>query len=202
MFSFAKAYKRMKTKLSKLQDSELQQLVKDGNKPAFEVIFERYWKRLFAYAFNIFNDEKICEDIVQEIFISLWEKSNDANILNLEAYLLRSVKYKIANHIRDLKFSPVHLEILQNIPNTVQTDNDLEYEEFEAEIFNEINKLSPKCQQVFMLSRFENYTNPEIAVELNISVRTVEKHISNALKFLKSTIGTNHLAILIMGMFL
>ena len=192
----------MKTKLSKLLDSELQQLVKEGNNPAFEVIFDRYWKRLFAYAYRIYQDEKICEDIVQEIFISFWEKSNDANILNLEAYLLRSVKYKIANHIRDLKFSPIHLEILQNIPNNVQTDNDMEYEEFEAEIFNEINKLPPKCQQVFMLSRFENYTNPEIAEELEISVRTVEKHISNALKFLKSTIGTHHLGILIIGMFL
>jgi len=179
----------MKTRLSKLRDSELQQLVKKGNKPAFEVIFERYWKRLFTYAFKIFNDEKICEDIVQEIFISLWEKSNDANILNLEAYLLRSVKYKIANHIRDLKFSPAHLEILQNLHNTVQTNNDMEYQEFEAEIFNEIKKLPPKCQQVFMLSRFENYTNPEISEELDISVRTVEKHISNALKFLKSTIA-------------
>lgn len=180
----------MRTSLSKLQDSELLQLVKEGNRTAFEEIFKRYWKRLFAYAFKIFNDEKICEDNVQEIFISFWEKSNDSNILNLEAYLIRSVKYKIANHIRDLKFTPVHLEILKNIPNPVQTDNDLEYEEFEAEIFNEIKKLPPKCQQVFRLSRFENYTNPEIAEELNISIRTVEKHISNALKFLKSTIGT------------
>ncbi len=192
----------MRTKLSKLRDSELQQLVKEGNKPAFEEIFERYWKRLFAYAFKIFNDEKICEDIVQEIFISLWEKSNDANILNLEGYLIRAVKYKIANHIRDIKFSPVHLEILQNIPNPLQPDNEMEYEEFEAEIFNEIRKLPPKCQQVFMLSRFENYTNPEISKELEISLRTVEKHISNALKFLKATIGTHHLRVLIIGMFL
>lgn len=202
LFSFAEAYKRMKTKLSKLLDSELQQLVKEGNKPAFEAIFDRYWKRLFGYAFRIYKDEKICEDIVQEIFISLWEKSNDANILNLEAYLIRSVKYKIANHIRDLKFSPVHLEILQNIPTTVRTENDLEFEEFEKEIFYEIKKLPLKCQRVFRLSRFENYSNAEIAEELDISVRTVEKHISNALKFLKSTIGTHHLAILIIGMFL
>jgi RNA polymerase sigma-70 factor (family 1) len=192
----------MKTKLSKLPDRELQEYLKEGNKLAFEVIFDRYWKRLFVYAFRIYNDEKITEDIVQEIFISLWEKANEANILNLEAYLLRSVKYKIANHMRDLKFSSVQLETLQNIPNTFKTENDMEYEEFEKEVFNEIKKLPPKCQQVFMLSRFEDYSNAEIAKELGISVRTVEKHISNALLFLKSTIGTHHLVILITGMFL
>ena len=202
LFSFAKAHNRIETMLSKLRDSELQQLVKEGNNPAFEVIFDRYWKRLFAYAYRIYQDEKICEDIVQEIFISLWEKSNDTNILNLEAYLIRSVKYKIANHIRDLKFNRVHLEIIQNIPNTFKTENNIEYEEFEKGIFNEIKKLPPKCQQVFMFSRFENYSNSEIAEELNISVRTVEKHITNALKFLKSTIGTHHVTILIIGMFL
>ncbi|MFT5252445.1 MAG: RNA polymerase sigma-70 factor (family 1) [Flavobacteriales bacterium] len=193
---------KMKTTLSNLCDSELQQYVKEGNKQAFEVIFDRYWKRLFAYAFKIFNDEKIAEDIVQEIFISLWEKSNDANILNLEAYLVKSVKYKIANHIRDLKFSPVHIEILHNIPNTFKTEKDLEYKEFEKDIFNEIKKLPPKCQEVFMLSRFEDYSSAEIAEQLDISVRTVEKHISNALKHLKATIGTYHLAVLITGMFL
>jgi RNA polymerase sigma-70 factor (ECF subfamily) len=192
----------METKLSKLRDSELQQLVKEGKNPAFEVIFERYWKRLFVYAYKIYEDEKICEDIVQEIFINFWEKSYDANILNLEAYLIRSVKYKISNHIRDLKFSRVHLEILQNIPNTFKIENDIEYAEFEKGIFNEIKKLPPKCQQVFMFSRFENYSNPEIAKKLDISIRTVEKHISNALKFLKSTIGTHHVTILIIGMFL
>ena len=192
----------MKTKLSKVLDSELYQLVSEGNKTAFEVIFDRYWERLFVYAFKIYKDEKICEDIIQEIFISLWEKSKDTNILNLEAYLIRSVKYKIANHIRDLKFTPMHLEILENIPGTFKTNNYMEYEEFEKEIFNEIKKLSPKCQQVFMLSRFENYSNPEIAKELDISVRTVEKHISNALKFLKSTIENHHLVIPIIGMFL
>jgi len=192
----------MKTTLSNLCDSELQQYVKEGSNQAFEVIFDRYWKRLFAYAFKIYNDEKIAEDIVQEIFISLWEKSNEANILNLEAYLIKSVKYKIANHIRDLKFSPVHIEILHNIPYTFKTEKDLEYKEFERDIFNEIRKLPPKCQEVFMLSRFEDYSSAEIAEQLDISVRTVEKHISNALKHLKATIGTYHLAVLITGMFL
>jgi RNA polymerase sigma-70 factor (ECF subfamily) len=192
----------MKTTLSNLCDSELQQHVKEGSNQAFEVIFDRYWKRLFAYAFKIYNDEKIAEDIVQEIFISLWEKSNEANILNLEAYLIKSVKYKIANHIRDLKFTPVLIEILHNMPNTFKTEKDLEYKEFEKDIFDEIKKLPPKCQEVFMLSRFEDYSSAEIAEQLGISVRTVEKHISNALKHLKATIGVYHLAILVTGMFL
>ena len=88
------------------------------------------------------------------------------------------------------------------MPNTFKTEKDLEYKEFEKDIFDEIKKLPPKCQEVFMLSRFEDYSSAEIAEQLGISVRTVEKHISNALKHLKATIGVYHLAVLITGMFL
>ncbi|SFF27195.1 RNA polymerase sigma factor [Flavobacterium xueshanense] len=192
----------MKTSLLLLSDTELQKKLQRQDQLAFEVLFDRYWKRLYSFAFKIYKEEAICEDIVQEIFITLWEKSINTNIVNLEGYLLRAVKYKVANYIRDLKFDSGHVEILQNIPHPSKTDKHLVYQEFEAGIFMEIKKLPPRSQEVLILSRLEHYTNIEIAQKLGLSVRTVEKHISDALKLLKMKIDPYQFSVFITGMLL
>ena len=192
----------MRDTLTSLPDNELQNLLKKGNEVAFGVIFDRYWKKLYNYAHKIYRDEEICQDIVQEIFISLWNNASSSNILNLEAYLMRSVKYRVANHIRGLKFTQEHIDVLQDIPTPAKTTADIEYQEFEKGILTEIEKLSPKCREVFLLSRFENYTNSEIAKKLNLSVHTVEKHISNAIKHLRNNLDNYQLAIVVISLFL
>ena len=175
-------------------DDELQKLIFEGNDAAFSIIFNRYWKKLYSYAFKIYKDEAVCEDIVQEIFISLWRNASNTVILNLEAYLFRAVKYKVANQIRNLKFDQQHIEILETIPDPSFSMNELEYVDFEKNINDQINKLTPKCREVFLLSRIENFTNAEIAAKLNLSIHTVEKHISNALKQLRlSSTSYNYL---------
>lgn len=189
----------MKFHLSNLTNSELLQLLTKSNSQAFEEIFNRYWKRLFSYAYKIYNEEKVCEDIVQEVFISLW-KNKKTNILNLEAYLFKAVKYKIASHIRDLKFTNEQLDILQQLPANIS--NNLEYQELETKIFEEIEKLPPKCKKVFKLSRLENKSNQEIAQTLNLSIRTVETHISNALKYLRNQLPVLEIGIVFFGIFI
>ena len=201
-FSFAYAVFIMRKKLTLLSDNELQKLLTEGSQPAFEVIFDRYWKKLYNYAYKIYSDEEICQDIVQEIFISLWNNASGTPVLNLDAYLTRSVKYKVANHIRSLKFNQDQTDILENIAIPEKSANDIEYIEFEQGIMNEIEKLSPKCKEVFVMSRFENYTNREIAKKLNLSVHTVEKHISNAIKQLRNNLGSFQLTIFVITLFL
>lgn len=179
----------MKSRLTKLSDEDLLKLVSQGDQNAFGIIFEKYWKRLYSYAYRIYREEEICEDVVQEIFISLWNNSQNILILNLEAYLLKSVKYKISNHIRSLKFTKDHLDVLEGIIVSQKSINDVEYKEFESGIMEKINKLSPKCREVFVLSRIEYLSNSEIAARLNLSIHTVEKHISNALKELRGNLN-------------
>lgn len=168
-----------------MSDEELQKLIFQENHDAFAILFDRYWKKLYTYAFKIYKEEEICEDIVQEIFISLWRNAGNTVILNLEAYLFRAVKYKIANHIRSLKFDREHVEVLEAIPEPNHSVDTIEYVEFEKGIMNHISQLTPKCREVFLLSRIEHFSNAEIAEKLSLSIHTVEKHISNALKQLR-----------------
>ena len=192
----------MKRGLTSLPDNELQKLLAKRSQPAFEVIFDRYWKKLYNYAYKIYRSEEICQDIVQEIFISLWNNAKDTPILNLDAYLTRSVKYKVANHIRSLKFNEEQIDILENIAIPEKSVNDIEYIEFEKGVLNEIDKLSPKCKEVFVMSRFDNYTNSEIAKKLNLSIHTVEKHISNAIKHLRNNSDNFQLTVFVITLFL
>jgi len=191
----------MYVQLNNYTNQDLQELLQTDRGRAFDLIFESYWERLFAYAYQIYTDEAVCEDIVQEVFVSLWEKSENTGIINLEGYLFRAVKYKVINHLRDFKFKPEHDAILKELSSPAKIESQLDYNDFEMLIQEEVSKLSPKCKRVFILSRFEDFTNAEIANKLNISIRTVEKHISDALKHLKTSLPGSELSFLIMLMF-
>ncbi|WP_179351298.1 RNA polymerase sigma-70 factor [Winogradskyella vidalii] len=190
----------MNPELSKLEDIQLLQLSSKNNQQAFEEIFNRYWKRLYTYAYKIYNNNHVCEDIVQEVFVSLWRKNETTIVLNLEGYLFKSVKYKIANHIRDLKFSTKQLDYIESIPT--DSVEYLEYDELEKEVLLSIEKLPIKCREVFKLSRLEQKSNTEIAEKLNLSIRTVETHISNALKSLRKNAKILEIGLLVSAMFL
>jgi len=128
----------MKKTLKSLSTQHLLNLLNQGSEPAFNEIYNRYWKILYTYAYRIYTEEKICEDIVQEVFISLWNKSKTTEVLNLEGYLFKAIKYKIASYIRDLKFTSTHIEALENIPVSITAEKNMEYEEFEKRVFLEI----------------------------------------------------------------
>ncbi|WKB81163.1 RNA polymerase sigma-70 factor [Cellulophaga lytica] len=164
-----------------------------GNINAYETIFNTYWKRLYLYAFKVYEDESLCEDIVQEVFINFWERRESLNVNKLENYLFKSVKYKMANAIRDLKFTNIHLSKLLDLPSDSSQENTVEYKELQQEINSVIATLPDKCKKVFIMSRFDDLTNAEIAAELNLSIRTVETHISNAIKHLKNNLSTTSL---------
>lgn len=192
---------QMQRQILQYSDQELQQLLHENPKRGFDRVFESYWKRLFSYAYQIYADDTICEDIVQEVFVSLWEKLENTTIINLEGYLFRAVKYKVFTHLRDLKFTPDHQDILDEIAMPSRTETNLDYNDFETLVHREIDRLPPKCRTVFMLSRFEEVSNAEIAEKLNISIRTVEKHISDAIKHLKSNLPVRELSLIITLMF-
>ncbi len=172
-----------------------------GDEAAFTSIFKKYSTVLYSSAYNLFRDQQACEDMVQELFIELWEKKYALKIRTLKSYLFVSIKNKALMAIRSGK---VFLDesVLSELCSEYETDHKLIADEL-AEILNRsINKLPKKCQTVFRLSRFENLTNKEIAERLDISVKTVESQMTIALSRLKSSSIEYFVTVIILSYFL
>ncbi|MBC8112588.1 MAG: RNA polymerase sigma-70 factor [Verrucomicrobia bacterium] len=168
--------------------AELLALLKAGDENAFTHIYEQYWEKLYAMAYNRLKSKELTEEIVQDIFTELWLKREVITIQkNIEAYLVASLKYKIFNHIRHLKVKQTHIQHVKNSSDNLEdtTWQQVSFEELYAKMENELNQLPEKCRLVFTLSRHEGYSMKEIAQELDISPKTVEVHIGKALKILR-----------------
>ena len=163
-------------------ENELLNLAKQGNDGAFKEIFDRFWERLFSTAMNIFRDEAIAKDIVQEVFVSLWSRMKDSEIHSLSAYLHQAVKLRAFRHLRDGKLREEHHQRFQRVVENRYFENAIEREEMEYLIREAVNSLPERSKEVFIMSRLKQMKAVEIASELNIAPKTVEGHLTKALK--------------------
>lgn len=152
---------------------------------ALEKIFTLYWKRLYIYAYSFTGDHQVSEDLVQEIFISLWEKSATTQIHQIEAYLFRGVKYRAINFLKQEQRKVSAEDTLKSEPISEGPEEHMDYLESKELFLKTMDKLPNRCRKVFYLSRVQGYNNKEIAQEMDISIRTVETHISNALSLFR-----------------
>jgi RNA polymerase sigma-70 factor (ECF subfamily) len=167
-----------------------------GDRKAFDELFRLFYSRLCSFANSYLKDKVIAEDMVQDAFLLLWERHDtlrpDGNV---QAWLLTVVKNNIINHINRMKRQ---VQAEQNYVARITRDFDLrlaslelcdpEYlfsAEAEQLVQKAVDALPEQCRRVITLSRFEDMSNKEIAKKLNISVKGVEYHITNALKKLR-----------------
>ncbi len=162
--------------------------IKDGDKTAFELLFHFYYPGLVIYASQFTADRCEAEDIVQDFFVRFWQKLQQ--ILpddSLKNYFFSSIKNSSLNFLKHKKIEAKHLKELTYLSNNHFAYNpDLYFAtELQEKIKSSIEKLPDKCREIFIKSRIHGLKNEEIATELNLSKRTVETHISNALKVLR-----------------
>lgn len=171
-----------------LSDEELNFLVSKGNEFAFQELFNRYWEKLYIAAYKILGEELVCEDIVQEIFLDLLERSSGIKIKSIRAYLFQAVRFQITNHIKKIKFIDKRAEIIEShfIGNNVE--DYMAANETQKLIKQSISSMPNRSREVFYLSRYENLSNKEIATRLGISVFTVETHMKKSLKYLRKSL--------------
>lgn len=171
-----------------LDDAYLTNLLLQKDHEAFSEIYRRYWHVLFLHAHKMIRDEDEAKDIVQDIFIGLWNCSSSIHITsNLKGYLYVTVRNRILNRIRQTKSSDDFVGLLAKEINGVdESTTDLINErELQEIIDNEVNRLPPRMKQVFQLSREEFLTHKQIAQRLGTSEETVKKQISGSLKILR-----------------
>lgn len=169
-------------------DSELlKRMCKDNNR-AFRAIYNRYWIILYDAAFKRLGDLRDAEEIVQDVFISLYQRRNELEIKSsLKAYLLTAVKYRVFNKFRKWMREGKIFKIqnLDDVDYKVYPIYRLEEKQIKEYFSKAIDKLPPKCKEVFLLSRNNDLTNKQVAERLGISINTVEKHIGKALQILR-----------------
>jgi len=173
-------------------DQELAAFLKQGNKDAYTQIYDRFQPLLYVYACKIVKDDYEAEDIVQEVFIYLWDKREDINfITSLKSYLYSAVKYKFMNLLDHKKVRADYSASMQRFIDSGDyiTDNYIREKEFIALIEREVALLPEKMREVFLLSRKENLSNKEIADRLNITEKTARNQVNTALQKLRIRLG-------------
>lgn len=178
---------------SSITDAQLLLAVKADDASAFRELFERYWLKLYKYAFKHFGDEHQSKEAVHVIFVNLWERRHKANINSLQTYLITAVRYhyydqqKLASNKLIFVDTPEHQQV--NIPsNDNEAWSRYNHEHIFSMVERKLTSLPKRCQEIFLLSRKNHLTNEEIAQKLNLSKRTVENQLSQALRYIRDHI--------------
>lgn len=167
--------------------------LRKGDSKAFQVLTELYYTRLLHVAINYLVNKEDAKDVVQEVFVKIWNKKSKIIIhTNLNAYLYRTLKNACIDFLRKNKNSiiePLKLELREKRLNLYALRDDASTaiieQELEKEIQYAISLLPEKCKQVFVKSRIDGLRHREISEEMNISVKTIENHMTKALKHMR-----------------
>lgn len=170
-------------------DDELLGQLRNGEAAALDMIFKKYWQPLFISAFNFLRDKESCEDIIQDIFIKIWDRRHEIEIkTSLKAYLFAAMRYGV---YRQVKVGNARVDIFECLDEVFKDSSPYEglvHKELLAKVDLAIEGLPDKCREVYRLSREEHLSHKEISEKLNISPKTVETHITKALKHLRISI--------------
>ncbi len=183
-----------------LDDARLVVLLQNGNALAFKELYERYWYYTYRIAIKKTGRADIAQEMAQQLFEMLWDKRDRLHIDNFKAYLTSSLKNLAIDYIRRHILEANYLEKLRLHFSDAGTPagHQLEYDELSDTITGLLHQLPHKTRQVFIMSRFEYYTIPEIAGQLNLSEKAIEYHLTKALSFLRKHLK-EYMALLALG---
>lgn len=149
----------------------------------FEKIYNDYWEKLTAFSLKMTQDEQLAQNVVQDVFIDLWERREEVSIASVENYLFRAVKNQIFKSYRNEKFDKTILEdkfenyLIENL-STIESD-------LTDKIYALLDTLPEKRKEILLMNKLQDMNIDQIALELDLSKQTVKNQISSALKQLR-----------------
>lgn len=166
---------------------ELLQFVRESDNLAFDELYHRTWKKLYTHSFQKLRDEDLAKDVVQEVFVDLWNKRQLRDIQNVEGYLTQAVKFKVIDRFRKKNFIVEEIANFADVlANSEFSDTKLLDDELDKLLNHWIDQLPSKRKEIFLLKYEEGLSSEEIGKLLNISTKTVQNQILNASTFLRS----------------
>lgn len=181
--------------------------LRKGDICAYKDFFEHYYPMLMEFSCR-FVDRQASEDLVQEVFINVWEKHESLMIDNVLSFLLKSVQNKCLDYLKhksikegyesQVRIAESRLEYIMERTDNNQIYAAIDRKELYEELKRAISKLPPKCAQACSLYYFQGYTTKEIAVIMNASSRTIEGYFYQAIRFLRDELHDINLLELLM----
>jgi len=176
-------------------NQELVLLIQKDDRVAFYNLYERYCRRLHGFVLRYIKQNEDAEEIVQEVFVKIWESRNKIDAYSsFEAFLFTIAYNTTISLLRKRTSEKIyleHLKSLQQCANSPDLIDEIQFNELNHQVQSLLNELTPRQKEIFQLSREEGLSHDEIAKRLDISVNTVKKHMGNTLSFLKSRIDSN-----------
>lgn len=164
-----------------------------NDQSALTELYDRYWDSAYLATYNVLRDKKLCEDVVQELFMDIWNRRAKINIkTTFKAYFFSCIRYQVFDQIRK-KEKNVRTGLFQNLDERIHyncPESEYLYQELVEKINNTVEHLPKRCREVYMLSRNEHLSHAEISDRLHISTKTVENHMTKALKILRNSVGS------------
>lgn len=178
------------TLYSSYPDEQLVVLLRDNDEEAFGEIYHRYWDKLLAIGYNHARNKELAEEIVQDVLLSLWSRRHEMEIGRLAAWLATAVKFSV---FKSLTRENRRKDLLQQnstvIPNAAFDEELIQAKFLKEYVDGLVAGLPEQCRLVFVYSRDHQLSNKEIAATLNLSPKTVESHLTKALKTLRNLLG-------------
>lgn len=182
-------------------EEQLIAFLRSGDHAAFTEIYNRYWEKLADAAFQRLRSREDAEEVVQEVFVSLYIRREEVNPKStIEAYLKTALKFKVIDAYRAQQLHYNHIDNLiqeASLPPLL-ADDQLDIKELKKRVREAADKLPEKCREVFMMSRYEQLSHQEIADRTGITTSTVKKHLHKAMQILREEFKGNHFDLMLL----
>lgn len=170
-----------------MREHDLVTQIKAGSEPAFRTIYHKYWSQVFNFTRLYISSPSEAEEVVQEVFVKFWEARHliDAD-KPLKGFLFIITRNLIFNQFRrSFNETNYKISVLKALKQSYEIEDDVEANDLKLFIDKLIEELPARQKEVFKLSRVKNLTHHEISAHLSISEKTIERHITEAIKFIK-----------------